>query len=643
MPRPRKYSTDEERLQARRAQKAAYMRRRRARKPPLRSFLAYDAEGEGDRLILLGHSRDYISSRKGLSSASCLAFLTRPEEGNPHRVFFAFGYDVAHILRDLPFELQVRLYHGERLTWKAWELRFIPRKMLEIRSNRGRFVYTDCWTFFHSSLEAALRKHLGHVPRVISQGKRARADFAGWPMDHIRAYHQAECEATERLLDKLRDAFQTGDPDLPDLTPHSWHGPGAVATRVLRAANVAEHVYPERGLADTLRDAFARAYFGGRIETYCIGRVRGKVYRYDIRSAYPDAIRSLPRLTWRWYKARRFEVDSPFSVWHVRWDLRGEPLAQVGPGPFPWRDDRGYITFRAEGEGWYWWPEVREALRLFRGVEVLEGYVMRPSGVYPLRDLVERLYAARRELASADDPRELAIKLALNSLYGKMAQKEGAARYRSIAWAGYVTSHCRARMLAALATARHPVYAVLTDGILSAGPLKVPLGEDLGEWERSTYQGALILLPGVYRLGRAKDRNRVERWRGYNVRSFPYGRVLREIRDRGAAQLECGLFVSPPMAALGPQAYGPHLRTFITVSRHVDPLGQHKRLYASPGPVDGHPGPDLGRRLLWSRMVASPHDDWPGESAPYTAFTISELGSAERDALEEAIGQGTGG
>jgi hypothetical protein len=601
-------------------------------------FLALDGEGVGSRYILLGTASDAIASPHGLSSEECIDFLRAQCKPGRIPVVFGLGYDVAHWAADLPDGAQLALWRGERVGWGDLTMRYIPRKLLTLSWPGRRVTIFDVQSFFGSTFEKALETHLGEVPDIIREGKAGRADFETWDPAAILAYNRAECAALERLMERLADTLETHHPDLPDLLPRSWHGPGAVAARVLRSVEAGREVWPERKYPDDLREAFTRAYFGGRIETYGAGTVRGPVWRYDIRSAYPEACRHLPRLKWRWQHLDAFRAGRHFALWRVRWDLRPFPQYADLPGPFPWRDERGYVIFRAEGEGWYWQPEVEAALRHYSGVEVLEGWLMPHPYTYPLRELVERLYRVRRSLVAKGDPRQYAVKIALNSLYGKMAQKAGSARYRSIAWAGYVTAWTRSRMLEAVLQDPHSVLGVMTDGLLTTRRLDLPQGSELGAWERETHDGALILLPGVYRLGRVDSESRVERWRGYNVRGFPWAAVVREVRARGSASIPCPLFVSPALAILAPHAYGEHRRCFITQDRAVTPLVSHKRRYRVPEDGNGPPRADLARRWVATDLVASPPDEWPGLSAPYQAFALDPVEEAIRSGLEEAGG-----
>lgn len=602
-----------------------------------RPFLAFDGEGVNGRYVLLANGRSRLYRPKGIHTAEALAFLTRPECRRSINVWFAFGYDVAFILRDLPDDKLLSLYRGAEVVWRVYTLRYIPRKMLIIRVGGKRITHYDVFTFFNSSFVKACEKFLGEVDPLILEGKQARADFSTWQPERVEAYNRAELAALVELCERLREMTGQTLEGIPSLKISSWHGPGALASKVLRALEVGEHVFPERSYRPYLLDVFARAYFGGRVENFATGYTPATVYRYDVRSAYPAAMLTLPRLTWKWELVNRFHPEARLGVYHLKWDLRDFPAWLSHPGPLPHRDKAGYIVFRAEGEGWYWGPEVAAVLDIYPSVKICEGWVMGGPQVYPLAEAITRLYDMRARLKAANDPREYALKIALNSLYGKMCQKEGLSRYRSIAWAGYVTSHCRAAVLRAMLQQPDKILAVMTDGVLSTAPLDLPIGSGLGEWEVSEYPGAVILQPGIYALGDWEAGQGLLRWRGYNVPDFPLSQVLADCEQNGEARLPCPFFVSHPLAILDRTAYGPLRLQFAVQNRRLSPFVSHKRHFHIEAWREAGVWPNLRESSLPSRMMTLPPGLPPTFSAPYAPFSAPERERWQWDAMEEAL------
>ena len=133
---------------------------------------------------------------------------------------------------------------------------------------------------------------------------------------------------------------------------------------------------------------------------------------------------------------------------------------------------------------------------------------------------MNELYSIRRrikeeaEQTQRYDIREKAIKLPINSVYGKLAQSVGGAQGKapSVAnpyYAAATTAYCRRRLLEAALLDPHAIVFFATDGIVSTRPLSglarvKKAGDivDLGDWEYSEADGGLFVLPGVYTYGK---------------------------------------------------------------------------------------------------------------------------------------------
>jgi hypothetical protein len=103
---------------------------------------------------------------------------------------------------------------------------------------------------------------------------------------------------------------------------------------------------------------------------------------------------------------------------------------------------------------------------------------------------------------------QLALKLGLNSLYGKTAQRVGYDTYNQIPkwhqyeWAGYITSRTRARLFQAAiqASEQNALIALETDAVFSMVELDLPVSDKLGEWGFDTFDDCIYLQSGVYWL-----------------------------------------------------------------------------------------------------------------------------------------------
>lgn len=188
------------------------------------------------------------------------------------------------------------------------------------------------------------------------------------------------------------------------------------------------------------------------------------------------------------------------------YDARKNPPAWA---PFFHREPDGSICYPSRTQGWAWQSEFREALAAWPGVEFHGAWILDSQCDHrPFAD-VPRLYLERLRLGK-DGP-GIVLKLAVNSLYGKLAQSIGKPRYQCWIWAGMITAHTRAMILRAIRCHRDPrnLLWIATDGIYTRERLDLPDPIDtgtmtehrkpLGGWDVSVIDGAMFAArPGIY-------------------------------------------------------------------------------------------------------------------------------------------------
>src|ERR1035437_1280393 len=132
-----------------------------------------------------------------------------------------------------------------------------------------------------------------------------------------------------------------------------------------------------------------------------------------------------------------------------------------------------------------------------------------------VRDLFE-LRKKFKEQFGSDSVQQLAIKLTLNSLYGKLGQRIGGERGKPPPtacpyYASAITAFGRRQVLELALTAPYDVVGFMTDGVISEAPLKLSkenIGKNLGQWETKIYKDGLFLQSGIYFVleeGKNKD------------------------------------------------------------------------------------------------------------------------------------------
>ena len=456
-----------------------------------RPFIAWDGEGWTDtngehRYMLLQNSYGDNISAPQLSTDECLEFMLASAAKYPKHihVIYGGGYDTTHILRDLPLHKRQELkdtgaihYYsraGDGTVTNKYTIQYIPHKWLLITGrnwNMKRNVTMkifDVMTFFQSSFMKALDSREIAVPEIIVSGKANRANFTYKDLDEISTYCQMELELLVMLCNKLRGEFQEAG-----VYVTQFHGPGAVASAVFKEHGVKDHM--QRPPIHIERAA-QRAYFGGRFEQFKAGHHEGKVFLYDINSAYPDKIRNLPSLrgaSWEFTA----DYDGSAGLWFCSFD--NERDSDIAPFPTPWRGKGGVVGFPEHNSGvWLWHHEARFATTIHHGYKLIT-----PDETKPFA-FVGAMYNKRLEWKKLKKGGERALKLALNSLYGKMAQRIGGNEknggippWHQLEWAGMVTSATRAQLWEAIALSPENIIAVETDSIASTVPLDLDIGE----------------------------------------------------------------------------------------------------------------------------------------------------------------------
>ncbi len=524
--------------------------------------------------------------------------IEREKPGAIH-VIFAGGYDVNMILRGysenplkagntLSFEDARRVYTEGRSMNNICELpggyriTYVPRKQFRVHYTVGwetdkkgnrkpvkeKFQLWDVFGFFQGSFLTTLQNWAATNPRImqdyerILEGKALRGSFNADQFDMVLEYTRAEVRGLVVLMDELRKATIVAG-----MLPKRWDGAGAIAAELLRMHAIKEFKGEDIGARnDQLGHAVRCAFFGGRIELFKHGFTEQTIYHVDANSAYPTAMLELPCLAhghWKHVDGVKLEELEGFGVYRVSWNYEvgfeegaGELNNRVSNedvvipiGPLPYRYEDGRVFFPLVGRGWYWTPEVRAALKqqerwVWWQLDVVEGWIWVPECDHKPFAWMGELYEQRRRWKAEGNAAQLPAKLGINSCYGKLAQKIGynpetgrKPPYHQLAWAGYITSHCRARMYEVAMQNPWDLVQIQTDGVFSLKPIQVELGKGLGQWEGEDYQGMVAVAAGNYwcdveqREGVVRERDgggMVEKIRGFD-RVAPEGSGLERI------------------------------------------------------------------------------------------------------------------
>jgi hypothetical protein len=546
-------------------------------------FIAIDGEAIDERYALLSSSKGpSLFRRKGLATEEIFRFLMRLKRENPSAFFVGFGttYDVNHFMRDIDDgTLKEILFTEDKdfVEWNGWKILYFPKKVFRLRDSDGtEFVWFDTLSFFGVSFVEVLRRILGESHSEIDAGKQKRGTFTYRDLASIRSYNEKECALLVRVMEKLDGLFQE-----QGIFLGRFHGPGAVADFLLGNRGFAIHKdypdYKQEEVPISLWNAWDCAYFGGRIENLIVGSVKN-VYSYDLNSAYPKAATTLRKMRytseWEWRKgAAEIRED---AVYKVEWSVSKEcPI-----GPFPWRDKGGKIFFPREGISWIWGEELEAGIKSFPGkIKILESWSQPRQELSRLASVIPTIYEERNALKAKGSLGEYTLKIALNSMYGKFAQRIGRSSYRCLPWAGQITAWTRARLLDAVRGKEKDILAFATDGIFSRKPLRLRQSGALGDWKEERFDSLLVIMNGFYHLDGKAVKKSATRGIG-KAALIPWEEIIQTLNTHQRIISTMPTFVTHTMALHFPKAFGKTRLTFVNRRKEIDPFSCAKRHFA---------------------------------------------------------------
>jgi hypothetical protein len=364
---------------------------------------------------------------------------------------------------------------------------------------------------------------------AIEWGKASRRNsFDAADILQIEKYSEAECIAHARVCRKLLDAVR--DAGHIPLKPSHLFGSGSIASAALDYYGVATRKltmtcgHMVRGLeVDQLP---TMTYFGGLIETPVLGQLDEPVDEADINSAYPSHMLSLPCMReghgkWVSRPGASISTAPSGSLGYVlaSWDVQTPSTP-----PFLVRTREGLVRQPLTGSKvWVSLPEYETAVAQFPDGVIAHHvvyYEQECECVNPLLFLAD-LYNKRADIKAAmgllerpdkshvTDPewmllncQQLAIKLVINSIYGKFAQRRPAlGRFTNMHYASHITGSTRAQVRRESWLRESQGGTVVythTDSVLSIGGTPVHGGSALGAWglEKRSF-GFTIVQPGL--------------------------------------------------------------------------------------------------------------------------------------------------
>lgn len=488
-------------------------------------FVAIDGEADnkGNYIIMCDSEGRVLHNPAGITTTEALHFiLALPKR--TELVCYGLNYDVNQWIKDLPRSNLERLAMENRSTWQGdYKLEWIPSKMFTVSVRGASRTVCEVFGFFQTSFVKALSQWGFDPPAEIEQMKQKRGTFTRNDLQAVVHYCQHECRLLVQMMERLQEACQEAD----CVPRRRWIGAGSIASSLLTSHGAKHHHAYDADLfgREVTDDYVLRAYFGGRVELYQQGW-QSRAVAHDIRSAYPYAAMNLPDLSEATFLRTKLFTPGNYGLWRVSWD---EPEGRQVM-PFPVRLPKGDICYPRSGEGVYHTAEVSAALDCGYSVRVHDGVLLTPRVGLPFT-WINDVYEHRARFKREGNYAEKALKLGLNSVYGKTAQGYGFGRkppFQSYFWAGYITSYTRASALRMLQNMDVPVMTA-TDGIVGIDGIPRLYNDNIGAWEHSAYDRIATVQPGVYVA--EENGERMVKSRGFFARDVDYDAMLQRFYD----------------------------------------------------------------------------------------------------------------
>jgi len=489
------------------------------------SVYGVDTETPLSWLKVLATNEDVIEAE---TFEDILTFFSRHKYRGSTLFSFNLRFDSEAILKLLKDkDILQELYDNGAAPKGVWiekykcNIRWIPTKILHICKNSHCVTIYDIAQFYGGwGLEKASLKYLGEQKHPCDGAKIG--DQRGYYekyKEEIKRYCQQDAKLALRLAMLMKDTIEGVSMPKGKLS----------FTRPISQAKVSERYvldhYKYPSILEQIRiyhDCAKLSYNGGLFATFKRGVFNCPLYSYDINSAYPDIMRTLPH----WGNGRFVKSPSPdeydtshgwffcgFDCQYIPYVDYGKPyevefcygipsadtcetvLLNPKRIVYPVGSRKRWITkyeyewllknnFNPKWYGGFVWEEK------YNGKEEYES---------PFT-WVESIYNRRQEIKRNDpeDISQYALKIVLNGFYGKTAQaKHGYGKATNFFYASEITA--RTRLKVANIWLQYPdnVIEIATDSILLDRKIDLPLSSKIGDWGLSEYTNGILIGSGI--------------------------------------------------------------------------------------------------------------------------------------------------
>ena len=388
-----------------------------------RKILGADTETDTGNIFLLMLSNGEKLEHPNISFENIANLLLKHE--GAWIFFYNLQYDAECILKLLPKDILATYKTRKLLDFQhnEFHIRYIPKKQLKIsKGNHSISCYDIAQYYDNKKLPDAYSEHIRKpLDQEYLDTKDSRKKFSlRYFMRNkkkIRNYCLQDCIMTKELADYWLDTFY----EVFDFYVANWVSSGYLAEKVLVFNDVKIPLFLDSDYS--IQNLAWKSFYGGRFELIQRGFI-GECYNYDINSAYPYALIFLPDITdGKWVHGTRINPKASLGFFHIRAYVSDS----VKVAPFPFRTKNNRIIYPCgEFETYITLEELKavaEDSRIKYKILESQQFIANPNCRYPFRDFINTQYQKRLQLKKEGNSLERAIKIVLNSMYGKTAQR----------------------------------------------------------------------------------------------------------------------------------------------------------------------------------------------------------------------------
>ena len=394
----------------------------------------WDTETSDGRIVVLSWAFEGKKGRaledggETLDPRAVFKRLTNRNARGACNVWYNLDFDANVILSHLPRNVVNHIAIFGKDVWDGYEITFLRGKLLCIRDEqKHKYEHFDvAHIFFQTggSLDGALQAWLGRRKRneKVDVKQFGNVEYLKAHWADIVKYAKADAED---VRDLWRGFSRVAEPlEIPCLRPFST---GFLAEQRYNVEFRKDGNVKPGFVSRELQEFAWKSYRGGRFEVIERGHIEN-VASYDINSAYPNVLRTLPDPSTVWWTRNtspsfvQLELADYGFVEAVVSTDPGRPLQpfairRAGRLTFPVLDD--YVVNATLPEFLY---AVQSGLVTdFKVTDAWLGYADETT-TYPF-EFIDAIYAKRQELKKAGNTKaQNVLKIIINSMYGKLAQ-----------------------------------------------------------------------------------------------------------------------------------------------------------------------------------------------------------------------------